>query len=379
MPFAARTIIALLLLACAAISPAFAASPAAPPDPPRISADAAVLIDASTGQILYGKNETRRMHPASLTKIMTILVALEVADPNDVVTISRLAGGWNAGSIVGLKPGEKMTLENLMRAAALISANDATIAIGEHTAGNYETFIGWMNLKARLLGARQTRFANTHGWTHPNHYITAYDMALITRWALRNPQFARLVSTRQATITWEGSERRDEASNTNRLLHSDFPGIDGVKTGTTSAAGHCLVASATRNGRRLIAVVLHSGDRYRDVADLLEYGFAIPSVTVYTCGEEVERVRVREGKRPSVVVTAGSDMQVYLPPDRGDLQRRLDLPDEVTAPVAKGRSVGEMVFTDHGTYLGRVPLVTAQAVARKPWYARLADKFHGRS
>lgn len=379
MTFAVRTIVALIMLACAASLPAFAASPAATPDPPRISADAAVLIDASTGQILYGKNETRRMHPASLTKIMTILVALEVADPNDVVTISRQAGGWNAGSIAGLKPGEKMTLENLMRAAALISANDATIAIGEHAAGNYETFIGWMNLRAQLLGARQTRFANTHGWTHPNHYITAYDMALITRWALRNPQFARLVSTRQATITWEGSERRDEAYNTNRLLHSDFPGIDGVKTGTTSAAGHCLVASATRNGRQLIAVVLHSGNRYRDAAEILEYGFAIPPVTVYTSGEEVERMPVRDGVRPDVVVTAGSEMKVYLPSDRGDLQRRLDLPAEVKAPVNKGQRVGEMVFRVHGTYLGCVPLVAAQAVIRKPWYARLADKFHGQS
>jgi len=379
MKLAVKSIAALIVFACTAVSPALAASPAAMPDPPRISADAAVLIEASTGQILYGKNETRRMHPASLTKIMTILVALEAADPKDVVTISRRAAGWNAGSIAGLKPGEKMTLENLLLAAALISANDATIAIGEHVAGDYDTFVGWMNFRAQRLGARQTRFANTHGWTHPNHYITAYDMALITRWALHNPRFARLVSTRRATIVWEGSQRRDEARNSNRLLHSDFPGIDGVKTGTTSAAGHCLVASATRQGRQMIAVVLHSGNRYRDAAALLEYGFAIPLVTVYRRGEEIERVPVREGVRPDVVVAAGEEMRVCLPPGRDDLQQRYCLPAEVKAPVEKGQRLGEMVVRVDGTCVGRVPLVAAQSVGRKPWYARLADKFRGRS
>lgn len=378
MPYVLRMLVVLLLLVFTGTPVALAASMPATVDSPRISADAAVLIDAATAQVLYGKNETRRMHPASITKIMTILLALEASHPGDIVTVSRKASSWNAGSTVGLRLNERLTMENLLRAAALMSANDATIAIAEHTAGNYETFIDWMNYKSQLLGARQTHFANTHGWTHPNHYTTAYDMALITRWALHNPQFSRLVSTRRATITWDGSNRKDDASNTNRLLHSDFAGIDGVKTGTTSAAGHCLVASATRGGRRLIAVVLHCGNRYQDASRLLEYGFAIPSVTVCTKGEDVERVPVQNGVDTEVTVVAEKAVCCYLPPERSaDLRRSLDLPREVNAPVSRGQRLGTMCFTLYGQELGRVSLTAGHAVAEKPWYVRLVNKLRG--
>ncbi|MEW5761683.1 MAG: D-alanyl-D-alanine carboxypeptidase family protein [Bacillota bacterium] len=340
--------------------------------PPDLTCEAAVLMDAGTGQVLLAKNPFWRMHPASLTKIMTAVVALEAGNLRSVATISERAGYTSEGSILDLHPGERIRLGELVEAALVMSANDATVAIGEHVAGDHDLFVRWMNLKAGLLGANRTRFVNTNGYTHPNHYSTAYDLALITRYALRNPRFAAIVRQREAVITWEGG-RREVISNTNRLLYSDFKGIDGVKTGTTAAAGQCLIASATRNGRQLIAVVLNSGARYLDALALLRYGFEeVHPVVACEKGEFLTRLRVQRGERPDVVVVPARTVRLYLPEEeKGNLVKETRIAvQRLKAPVRPGLKVGEMVFFLEGRELGRVPLVAGRAVNRLSWYRR---------
>jgi D-alanyl-D-alanine carboxypeptidase (penicillin-binding protein 5/6) len=342
--------------------------------PPRVTADAAVLMDVETGQVLYAKKETDHKDPASLTKIMTAIVALEAGNLDDVVTISKRAAYFARGSIIDIRKDEQITLENLLRAALIMSANDTTIAIAEHVGGgNYERFVQWMNIKAKLLGAKDTRFENTHGFTAPNHKTTAYDLALIARYALKNPTLAEIVSTRKATIRWHNSDREVTINNTNRLLRGNYVGIDGVKTGTTSAAGHCLIASATRDGRQLVAVILHSDARYQDAKKLLTYGFdEIPAVTAATLNQELGQVQVTGGWEPDVAAVVQETVELHIPEGQEqNLRTRIWLDRSVESPVEQGQVVGRMDFIIDNVRLGSTPLVAATAVAHKPWYRHL--------
>ncbi|WP_211230085.1 D-alanyl-D-alanine carboxypeptidase family protein [Desulfovirgula thermocuniculi] len=333
--------------------------------PPAVTADAALLMDARTGQVFFAKNALKRREPASLTKIMTAIVALEYGRLDEVVTVSRRAASVRTGSVLGLRAGEKLTLENLLKAALIMSANDSTVAIAEHVAGTEETFVKMMNAKALVLGATRTRFANTNGYHHPQHYSCAWDLAMITRYALQDPVFNRLVATRRATVEFYASDRREEISNTNRLLLSGaYPGVDGVKTGSTPRAGNCLIASATRGGRRLIAVVLCSADRYRDAAALLDYGFLeVQRVSLCRAGGEALAVPVARGAAAAVRAVAAGDLEVDLARDQlGQVRREVRLFSPLAAPVRAGQKVGEMVYYLGDSELGRVDLVAAESV-----------------
>lgn len=239
----------------------------------NVSAKSAILIDATTGRIFFDKKSTQRCHPASLTKIMTGIIAIELARPQELVTVSKKAAEVSVGSTIDLHQGDKISLENLLKAALIASANDSTVAIAEHIAGNHDLFVEMMNLKAGLLGAINTHFVNTNGYSKPNHYSTAQDLALLARYSMRNSYFAELVATKEAVIKWSGQDREMKVRNTNRLLRSELEGVDGIKTGSTPKAGSCLIASATRGDRQLFAVVLRSGNRYLDATRMLEYGF----------------------------------------------------------------------------------------------------------
>ncbi len=238
------------------------------PNAPTVTADAAVLMDACTGQILYDKNAGLRMPPASTTKIMTALLALEGGELGQVVTVSPEAASVGEASLE-LRAGEKLTLEELLYGAMLRSGNDACVAIAEHIAGTESNFVLLMNQKAKMIGANDTGFKNTNGLPAAGHYSTARDLAVITCYALKNPTFQKIVSTRGKLIGRQGERY---LNNTNRLLWS-YAWANGVKTGTTNEAGHCLVASARRGDTQLISVVLHSDDRWADSIKLLDYGF----------------------------------------------------------------------------------------------------------
>ncbi|HEY3315836.1 MAG TPA: D-alanyl-D-alanine carboxypeptidase family protein [Bacillota bacterium] len=310
--------------------------------PPQVSSPSAVLIDWASGRVLFAK-EARRLRPmASTTKIMTALLVLERGNLNDVVTVSRRAAA-TPGSSMHLRAGERLTLERVLYGILMRSGNDASVAAAEHIAGSEAAFVAMMNAKARALGAYDTQFQNPHGLTAPGHYSTAYDLALMARAALENPTFAEIVATREKLFVSEDEKRQATLYNTNRLLWS-FEGADGVKTGTTSVAGKCLVASATRGDQRLIAVVLHSGDRWGDAARLLSYGFKnFTLIRLATPGQVLRTVGVVRGEAPRTVVTAAGDYSVALRSDEAALARvEWGFPDTLRAPVRRGDVVGEV-------------------------------------
>ena len=345
--------------------------------PPRVTADDAVLMEVETGQVHFAKNHTRRADPASLTKIMTAVVALENGNVNDVVTVGSRAASVSMGSIIDLRKGEKITLDELLKAALICSANDSTVAIAEHVGGSHDRFVKMMNAKASVLGLFGTRFVNTNGYHHPNHYTTAYDLAVLTRYALGIPRFNELVQTRETTVRWVAPEKREEKiSNSNRLLLSDYEGIDGVKTGTTPMAGNCLIASASRDGRRLIAVVLHSDNRYQDCARMLDYGFkVIRSVMVVESGEQIASSEVAGGLYPSVEAVAEKSLEIKIDPDNiPKLERKVTAFDPPQAPMKKGQKLGEVVYSLNGQDIGRVDLVAGTDVPRRGWHRQLWDK-----
>ncbi|WP_242868902.1 D-alanyl-D-alanine carboxypeptidase family protein [Desulfotomaculum copahuensis] len=348
---------------------------------PAITADAAVLMDAGTGRVYFAKKPYKRRAPASLTKIMTAVVALEYGRLDAVANVSRNAAYTETGSIIDLRAGEKITLENLLQAALIMSANDSTVAIAELVGGMESRFIQMMNAKALLLGALHTRFANTNGYSDPGHYSTARDLALITRYALQNPVFNRLVGTREATVCFYGSKRREKIANTNRLLRNNsYPGIDGVKTGSTPLAGNCLIASATRDGRRLIAVVLHSADRYRDAVALLEYGFTgVKPVTLCRRGEPLASQKVHDGLEAQVPLVCDRTVTVDLAAEQtGMISREIKLGPVPEAPVRTGQKTGEVVFRLAGEELVRVELVAQKDVPRRTWLNRVKKRMFSR-
>jgi D-alanyl-D-alanine carboxypeptidase len=249
-----------------------------------LSAGAALLVDATSGEVLFAQAAKERRAPASLTKVMTAVVVLERARLTEQVVVGRNAPEAG-GHAMGLRPGQRISVGDLLAALLIRSANDAAVALAEHVGRSVSGFAALMNAKARGLGMTDTHFQNPHGLDAADHYTTAYDLAILTRYAFQSPTFAELVRTRQQVITVKapGPARRQPGRlvakrrvvrSHNRLLEA-FEGADGVKTGFTSEAGRCLVASAQRGGRRLIAVLLNDPRRWDDAALLLEYGFGI--------------------------------------------------------------------------------------------------------
>ena len=244
----------------------------AAPLPPAVQAEAAILMVAGTKQVLFEKNSNGIMYPASTTKIMTLITALEKGNPNSVITVSSGAAACD-GSSLELRAGDKLSFKNGMYGMMLVSGNDASEAIAENVAGSIPLFVAMMNANAEKIGAQNTHFSNPHGLPDPyNHYTTAYDLALITAYSMQNRDFANIVSTREYDVSFL-SGKKTHVKNTNKLLKT-YPGANGFKTGYTEAAGDCLVAGAKRGGVQLIAVVLNDDERWNDAAALLDYGFA---------------------------------------------------------------------------------------------------------
>ncbi|HHY34016.1 MAG TPA: D-alanyl-D-alanine carboxypeptidase [Firmicutes bacterium] len=325
-----------------------------------LSCYAAILMEWQSGKILYHRNGFTRMHPASLTKIMTALIALERGRLEEVVQVSEEAAS-QPGSTMYLREGDKFTLEDLLYGLMLNSGNDAAWAIAEHIGnGDPREFFRMMNQRARQLGAINTRFSNPHGLTDPNHYTTAFDLALITRTALKHPFFKNLVATKEKDVIDARGDKTISLYNTNKLLWL-YLGTDGVKTGTTEAAGQCLVASATRNGMRLLAVVLASGDRWSDAAILFDYGFSQwRTEKILDAGERVTTVPVRGGIKAAVPLVLEDDIVVCVPRFSTGLRVELDIPEKVRAPVARGAIVGRAT-----AYLGSEPLVSVNLLAEE--------------
>lgn len=236
-----------------------------------LSARAAALIDGKSGKVLFEKNKDERLPMASTTKIMTGLLACESKKMKKVVTVSPVASGTE-GSSLWLEPGEKQTLENLTYGLMLSSGNDAAVAIAEYLGGSTEAFALMMNERAKKIGVQNTGFQNPNGLDAEGHFTTAYDLALISREAMKNKKFRKIVSAKNKTIPWESSEWDRSLTNHNKMLWR-YEGCNGIKTGFTKKSGRCLVTSAKRGKTELICVTLNAPDDWNDHTKMLDYGF----------------------------------------------------------------------------------------------------------
>ncbi len=260
----------LVILITVSAMPAFAARPKAP----EITADSAVIMDAASGKILYEKNGSKKEYPASMTKMMTCILSIEKANPYKTIKVSRNAADVESTWLSG---GEWITLDNLQNQLMLISDNGAATAIAENISGSLSAFTDMMNEKAKTLGMTGTHFTNANGMPDENHYSTAEDMARLARYAMENRIFRRIVGTRSKTVHYEYPRKNYSFMNSNELLYS-YKGATGIKTGYTRAAAGCLAASAVRDNKELIVIIMHSRDgetRFKEAAQLLDYGFAL--------------------------------------------------------------------------------------------------------
>jgi D-alanyl-D-alanine carboxypeptidase (penicillin-binding protein 5/6) len=347
-------------------------TPAPSVQPPEIRAQAAVLADLETGQVLFAHKPNERRPIASLTKIMTAMLVTERTDPTDVVTVSdEAASGRLAGiSSLGLVPGERIRVNELLYALLLQSANDAAVALAEHVSGSVDAFVDDMNTQAERLGLSNTMFASPNG-LDDDGYSSASDLARLTRAAYRRHGFASIVATRFHTVTSLDEPPR-VVQNRNVLLWL-YPGAIGVKTGFTSPAGFCVVAAAEREGMRLIAVVLgEPSEPFSEAAALLNYGFeAFDQRTLVELGE---RLGVVDVAGRAIPLTAGASLRGLVPAGR-PIQRTVVLDDHVAYPPARGSGIGVLRLSAGGRVLGEVPARVADVPpppppGSGPWWAR---------
>lgn len=308
-----------------------------------VSAQYACVIDSLSGRVLYEKNAYSEHSMASTTKIMTALVALEKGNAKDMVTVSANAAGTE-GSSIYLKAGEQITLEDLLYGLMLESGNDAAIAVAEHIGGSVEKFAAMMNTKAKEIGAKQTQFRNPNGLDEEGHFTTAYDLALITRAALRNPVFAEIVSTKRKTIA-NGNESYGRAlSNHNKLLNL-YSGCEGVKTGFTKKTGRCLVSAASKNHVQAIAVTLNAPDDWNDHIRMLDYAFEhISSRPLVLKHMALKCVPVQNGSMREVKLLSADEF--YVSAESKDVREQVkleyDVPEELSAPILRGTVLGKL-------------------------------------
>ncbi len=339
-----------------------------------VSAKSAVLMDASTGQVLFAANEHERLYPASVTKIMPLLLFMEALDEGrisleDKVTASPTAAA-KGGSQIWLKEGEQMTVDELLRATAIASANDACTALGEYIAGSEEAFVSLMNKRAKELGMENTNFVNCSGLDDDTteHLTTAYDIALMSKELLSHGRI------RTYTTVWMDTLRdgATELTNTNRLVRF-YNGTTGLKTGTTDKAGYCLSASAERDGMHLIAVILGaqtSDDRFEGAKALLNYGFAnYETVTPSFDGVEIPPVEVLKGVSEEINAKIGKVSPVTLPKgDGAKIEYSVEIAENVQAPVEKNQILGKITAESGDNIIGQYDLVAGEEVRKLTFF-----------
>ncbi len=339
-----------------------------------LKAKAAILIDCSTGTVLLEKNSHEKLPIASITKIMSMLLVMEAIDNGIIsydtkVTVSEYSWSFG-GSQVWLEPGEVFTVDEMLKAVAIHSANDATVALAEAIAGSEEAFVSMMNQKARELGMNDTNFLDCSGLTDVGHYSSAYDIAIMSReLLLKHPEITKYTSTWHAKFR-ENVPGKEPVSldNTNKLVRH-YKGTVGLKTGYTGAAGHCLSASAVRDGQQLISVVLGEPDsntRFAESRKLLDYGFAnFETVMVNVKDEPVSQVTVKKGLQTVTNAVYKEDVKLLLKKgEKGKIERFATIKENLTAPIKSGQKIGEVKYVISGKEVGKADLVASSDVQR---------------
>ena len=338
----------------------------------NLAAPSAVLMEKETGTVLYAKDEHTQREPASVTKVMTLLLVMEAIDSgalgyDDYVTGSAHAASMG-GSQIWLKEGEQMTVRDLLKAVCVVSGNDAAVALGEHVAGSEDAFVEKMNARAAELGMADTHFVNCSGLPADGHLTSAHDIAVMSReLILKHPDI------RQFTTIWMDSLRDGESMlvNTNKLIRF-YDGATGLKTGSTSSAGYNVSATAERNGMELIAVVMKgstSDARFADARTLLDYGFATYALVTVTPDAALTPLPVNLGERGAVQPVLTKENTLLLEKSTaGGLQKEVALPESVDAPVSEGDRLGELRVTDAaGETVAVLPILAGESVAHVGW------------
>lgn len=335
---------------------------------PDIAAKSAIVIDAASGKVLYSKAADERRYPASTTKMMTLIVALEQGNLNDMVTTSANAANTE-GSSLWLQPGERLKMLDMLYGMMLISGNDATVAIAEHIAGSVENFARLMTDKAHSIGAVNTNFTNSSGLPDTRHYTTAADLAKIAAYGYKNPLFTKIVGTQRAIIPWSGKDHDRDLYNENKLLWQ-YDGANGVKTGYTDAAGRCLVSGASRNGIQVVAVVLDSDRMWDDSIKLLDLAFGqLKPVRLLNKGDIMKTVRVEDSKTEYIRLVSTADVNVAVSDDDKDQYTTVVVaPNKVEAPVTAGKKLGVVKTFYKNQEIGSVDLVAADSAERKSFF-----------
>jgi D-alanyl-D-alanine carboxypeptidase (penicillin-binding protein 5/6) len=344
---------------------------AAGEDALAVRSEAAVLMEYTTGEILFEKNPHQQLPPASITKMMVMLLVMEAVEAGEIklsdVVVATPEAARMGGSQIWLEPGEEMTVAELLKAVSIVSANDASYALAEHVAGSHEVFVEKMNQRARELGLTNTRYVNATGLEPDGggegNITTAYDMAVLGRELLKHPTIL------QWTGTWIDSLRGGESflRNTNNLVRF-YEGCDGLKTGYTDEAGYGLVGTAQRGNVRMIAVVMKaptSAVRNSDITKLFNYGFSrYKSLPVAKSGDLVGKIRVIKGESREVEVLVGKDLILVVKREEQEKPEvEIVLPPQVKAPLAQGEKVGEALVKMGGEVKARADLVAATDVA----------------
>ncbi|KUO52271.1 MAG: hypothetical protein APF76_04345 [Desulfitibacter sp. BRH_c19] len=358
-----RLSLLIILVVCLPI-PSLAAEP-------HVTAKAAILIEAKTGKILYEKASHQPLYPASTTKVVTAILGLELASMDEIVTISKNSARVSEASIY-LEENQQVYVEDLVRGALIKSGNDAAHAIGEHIGGSESVFLMIMNKKAAILGAKNTSFHNTNGLPNEKHFSSAYDLALIGRYSMQNSLFSEFVKVKEDQLQFVSGERR-YLKNTNKLLWN-YPYATGIKTGTTRAAGQCLIASAEKDNLGLIAVVLGSKARYVDVINLFEYGFgnwvsySLPKNTF------MGQIAIKYGLNELLNLRLSENInEVY---QKGStLTVKKNLKNNIYPPVAAGTEVGVLEVYIDDIKVRSVPITAQNSIQKINFIEKLKGYF----
>lgn len=348
---------------------------------PAILSESAVLIDASSGTILAQKSADKKMYPASLTKIMTAILAIESGELTDVITVDDDTPFEIEGSHIALEPGEILTLKDLLYALMLPSANDAASVIAKHYGGSLESFVKMMNQKAKELGAYNTNFTNPHGLHDTNHYSTAADLALITKYAMENDTFRKIVSTTKYEI--QTTNKKDEPryfTSLNKLIYNTsynqiyvdgayispyYEYATGAKTGYTPQAGNCLVATAKKDGTELIAVTMKgiSLEMYQDAHNLFNYGFGeYESTTLVGKNTFIRNIKIPNGDSKEISLITESDLTALIKKDTLDDIKSNVYINDITLPIEKNSVIGKIEYTLDNKVIGAVNLISPISV-----------------
>lgn len=362
----------LFLIITVTASTAFAARTS----PPAINGSSSILIETNTGRVLYSTNPNLKLPIASTTKIMTALLALENGNLDEKVKINRKSVGIE-GSSIYLFPDEEITLRDLVYGLMLRSGNDAAVAIAIHIGGSVENFAELMNKKAKEIGAKNTNFTNPHGLHNDNHYSTAYDLALITREAMKYEEFKKISKTN----LWVADRDINRYFYNKNKTIRQYDGGDGVKIGYTRKAGRCLVSSATRNNMQLIAVVLNNPTWFNDCYKLFDYGFEnYEPMVVYDKNQLARNIYVPNGKKEILPVITKNSLVLPLSKNEVEhLKTTVVLPEKVDAPIKKGDKIGSIKVFIKGQLMYTEDLIARENVIEKGFWDKAVEFLNKRT